>query len=233
MKHFYFLILIGLIFNGVSYAAPSDIDELQKIEKNKWSLLRDDQRHNITTYTKWENDKKYRTFKFTVIYDATLDEVMKVALDLSTAKQWYFRLKEAKILRRLSDYSLQYSMLFAGTITEPDREVLATITVTTPASKTNKTVKLTYKSDDTIPLQHKGTVRGSFYQEIEYTPTSDGKVLATSEGYFDPGGNPPAWAANYVQRRAAYETLLSMQRFITLQRQLPTTAPLQIKYKED
>ena len=47
---------------------------------------------------------------------------------------------------------------------------------------------------------------------IKFTPTSNNKVEMTTEGYFDPGGVVPAWAANFVQRSAPYAVIVALQR---------------------
>ena len=47
---------------------------------------------------------------------------------------------------------------------------------------------------------------------IQFTPIATNKVEMSIEGYFDPGGVAPAWAANFVQRRAPYAVLLALQR---------------------
>lgn len=213
-----------------AFAGNTDIDELQSVDRD-WSLIKNDKRHNITTYTKWEQGKKYRTFKFSVVYDATLDEVMRVALDYTSFPKWYFRCKESKFLKVNAPYEATYYSLFSGPIGQPDREIIARVEVM-PISQKNKSVTLKIESIADAPTANKEAIRASLYQEVLFTPLEDGKVLSTSEGYFDPGGNPPAWASNYVQRNAAYETLLSMQRFIEMQKRVSTTKPIPFKYRD-
>lgn len=224
-----FVLLSTLPFANFAHASSSDLRDLQAVEKDVWSVVRDDRRHNIKTYTKWETGKKYRTFRFSIIYKENLDQVIKVALDYASMPKWYFRCKEAKIVKQYSPYEADYFQLFEGPIGQPDREIHGRLKIT-PASKNNKAVVLLIKSiPDAKPI-YQGSVIVDFYQEVSFSTIENNQVLSTSEGYFDPGGDPPAWAANYVQRNAAYESLLSMQRYV--RSQAKNTAPTPFTYKE-
>ena len=47
---------------------------------------------------------------------------------------------------------------------------------------------------------------------IRFWPLPNNQVQMLVEGYFDPGGVVPPWAANLVQRTAPYAVMLAMQR---------------------
>lgn len=224
-----FVLLSTLPFANFAHASSSDLKELQAVEKDVWSLVRDDRRHNIKTYTKWEEGKKYRTFKYSIIYKENLDQVVRIALDYAAMPKWYFRCKEAKIIKQYSPYEADYFQRFAGPIGQPDREIHGRIKIT-PASKSNKSVVLLLKSRSDAKPIYAGSIMAEFSQEVSYTPIENNQVLSISEGYFDPGEDPPAWMANYIQRNAAYESLLSMQRYV--RSQAKNTEPIPFTYKE-
>lgn len=61
---------------------------------------------------------------------------------------------------------------------------------------------------------------------IKFTPLPNNQVEMITEGYFDPGGVVPAWAANFVQRNAPYAVLLALQRMTQREEYTNAKTPL-------
>ena len=60
MKHLFFMLLA--ILSLYVYADKEDLESLQK-QQNDWYIVKQDNTRNITTYAKFEEGKKIRSFK--------------------------------------------------------------------------------------------------------------------------------------------------------------------------
>jgi hypothetical protein len=221
-----------------SYAAKNDDDDDKteylpyndKVVK-EWSLIKDDQRHQIKTYSKQEDNRRYRSFKVQGILDGSLEAAARCQFDIENLTNWYMNAVEAKLLKRVSDTEYYFYFRLKMPLGVPQRDVVVHAKVQPYSAKTGF-LGISYSAaPDFIPAKP-GVVRMPAYEtRIKLTPLGADKVEEHLEGYVDPGGaGMPTWLINYAQRRAPYTNMLGRQRVID--KCSASDSPVAFKYKE-
>jgi hypothetical protein len=221
-----------------SHAAKNDDDEdkteyLPYNEKmvKEWSLIKDDQRHQIKTYSKQEDNRRYRSFKVQGILNGSLEAAARCQFDIENLTAWYMNAIESKLLKRVSDTEYYFYFRLKMPLGVPQRDVVVHAKVQPYSAKTGF-LGITYSAEpDFIPAKP-GVIRMPAYEtSTKLTPLGADKVEEQLEGYADPGGaGMPTWLINYAQRRAPYANMLGRQRVIT--KCAASDSPIPFKYKE-
>lgn len=235
--------LMPLCFNVVfmlsaviktSYAYDDDIDnvkDLMKQDQSTWFLVRKDLRHNITTYSKREDNQSIRSFKAEAIYEASFDAVARHQLDANNYKNWFMNMEESKLLKKVSDTEFYYYFkLKAPLDIVPSRDAIINVKIQ-PYNDTRGSLLIISKAVPDYLAPNKGIVRmKTFETVIRITPLEKMKTKEETQGYADPTGNVPSWMINYLQRSMPYNNLLGRRRDIPNFENL--TSPSDFKYKE-
>ena len=77
-----------------AYALDDDLQEFRVKLSNEWTQVRNDRLHNIKTYAKQEDGKRFRSFK--VVMNTSLETITRVLLDFENYGRWYWEVREAK-----------------------------------------------------------------------------------------------------------------------------------------
>jgi hypothetical protein len=144
--------------------------------------------------------------------DAPLLAVADVLVDVPHESQWMDSVREARILRKVSDTEyILYSHL--GTPpTMTDRDFVTDVHVGIDPSKRGLTVEMHSVDDASAP--HTDYVR-ALLTESSFTlrASPDGKTThVVAEIHCDPRGSIASWAVNFFQRSWGYNTLQSLRR---------------------
>jgi hypothetical protein len=115
---------LALAVAATSHAAKNDDDD-DKTEYlpynakavKEWSLIKDDQRHQIKTYSKQEDNRRYRSFKVQGILNGSLEAAARCQFDIDNLTNWYMNAIESKLLKRVSD--TEYYFYFRLKIKKP------------------------------------------------------------------------------------------------------------------
>ncbi|MDO8330516.1 MAG: hypothetical protein Q7T36_08610 [Fluviicoccus sp.] len=221
---------LALAIAGTAHADRNDLDDLRTYDKDAWVMVKNDRRHQVVTYAKQEDDKRLRSFRQELTFDASIDAIALLLLDIENYPRWYHLNTESRILKKVSPTELYYYQVFDAPPGIPDRDVVVRATIQ-PYSARNGALKLVLRSaPDYMPPQP-GLVRMPAFEMVAtYTPLGNGQIKGVTEGYADPGGNSPAWAINYVQRAAPYRNALSIRRVVKEYENSSFVPPF--KYKE-
>ena len=233
------LLCLALVLATTSHAAKNDDEDDDKTEYlpynekavKEWSLIKDDQRHQIKTYSKQEDNRRYRSFKVKGILNGSLEAAARCQFDVDNITAWYINSIESKLLKRVSDTEYYFYFRLKMPLGVPQRDVVIHANVQPYSAKTGF-LGITYSAaPDFIPVKP-GVVRMPAYETmIKLTPQDSNKIEESMEGYIDPGGaGLPTWLINYAQRRAPYANMLSRQRVIA--KCAARDTPIPFKYTE-
>jgi hypothetical protein len=212
--------LLGLCV-GVScltnvYAKEDDdLDQLQSKLTSEWTLVKSDKLRQIKTYARLEDGKHYRSFKATVIMKDTKPEALvRFLLDFDSYHKWYWQVAESKLLKRVSPTEYYVYLVHKAPAGLPDRDVILHATIE-PQSQSKNYITLKVQADPRY-LPAKPPLVRMIAEDLsfKFTPLEGNDLLVESEGYVDPGGNVPSWAANFVQHSAPYSVTLGSLRMV-------------------
>jgi len=222
--------LTALAISNTGHADRNDLDDLRSYDKDAWIITKNDRRHQVITYAKHEDDKRLRSFRQELTFEASIDAIAKLLLDIENYPRWYHLNTVSKMLKRVSPTEFYYYQVFDAPPGTPDRDVVVHATIQ-PYSARNGALKLVLRAAPEQYPQQPGLVRMPAFEMVAtYTPLGNGQIKGVTEGYADPGGNAPVWAINYVQRAAPYRNALSIRRVVKEYEDSSFTAPF--RYKE-
>jgi hypothetical protein len=194
------------------YADSNDLDEFRSKLTNEWLLVKNDRLRQIKTYARLEDGKRYRSFKVEANLDVSTEALARVLLDFENYTRWFWKTRESKLIRQNSPTEYMVYMVHDAPYGLPDRDTVIKGTIEPQAkNKPYVTLRVT-ATPDALPAKPPLVRMIAEEMTIKFTPISDNQIEMTTEGYFDPGGVVPAWAANFVQRSAPYAVIVALQR---------------------
>ena len=206
------LILLWLVSTQSVMADIHDLDEFQPKYGREWHKIRHDSKRNITTWMRQEDGKTFRSFKIQAELEGSMVSVARLMLDFQGYDKWYWQVMDAQLLKQVSSTEYLVYLVHRAPVGLPNRDVVLRGMVV-PQTRTQKTMTLKIVAEPNYLPRNPQLVRMPA-QEItsRFTPLKNGNVMLETEGYVDPGGKIPLWAANFVQRSAPYAITLAMQR---------------------
>ena len=196
------------LFAGVLALALSSPTE-SRADKGGWEPIRNEA--GISVSRKVVPGSPFVAFRGEGDVAAPLLAVADVIVDVPRENEWLDSVREARILRKVSETEyIMYSHL--GTPpTLTDREFVADVTVTIDPSKRGLTVEMHSIEDASAPQT--SYVR-AILSESSFTlhANADGTTHVTAEIHCDPRGNVPGWIVNLFQRNWGLNTLKSLRR---------------------
>lgn len=198
---------------GVRAAGDDDgLDEFQTRLGKEWQLVRFDTKRNIKTWVRQEDGKTFRTFKVQAELEGSMEAVARLMLDFPGYEKWYWQVLESRLLKQVSPVEYVVYVVHRAPTGLPDRDVVLRGTVT-PQTRSQRVMTLRIVADpDYLPAKPPRVRMPAQEMTSRFQPLENGKVLLETEGYVDPGGKVPVWAANFVQRQAPYAIMVAMER---------------------
>ena len=216
----------GLLLTAMPSQAEDELDDFRSQLTNQWQLVKNDRMRNIKTYARLEDGKRYRSFKIEAILDAPVETVTRVLLDFDNYTRWFWKTRESKLLRQNSPTEYVTYMVHDAPYGLPDRDTILK-GIIEPQTKNRHYLTLRVTAiPDMLPVKPPLVRMIAEDMTIKFTPLPDNRIEMVTEGYFDPGGVVPAWAANFVQRNAPYAVLLALQRMTQRNEYLNSKTPL-------
>lgn len=212
-------VLLSSLLLGATYAQAAsddkaDLDELQLPMSSEWRLITHDRIHNIRTWARLEDGKRFRSFKVEALLSASMESIARLMLDFDSYPRWYWSVRESRLLRQVSATEYIAYMVHNAPYGMPDRDVILRAMIE-PQGKGHPYAVLRVNAlPGYMPLQPPLVRMPAEEMQIRFTPQPGNKVLLETEGYVDPGGRVPTWAANFVQRSAPYSIMLGMVRML-------------------
>ncbi len=210
------LVLCAMLLSLPTFAASTDnegnLEEFQTRYGSEWHQIRHDSKRNITTWMRQEDGKTFRSFKIQAELEGSMEAVTRLMLDFPGYDKWYWQVMTAQLLKQVSSTEYVVYLVHRAPVGLPNRDVVLR-GVVVPQSRSLKALTLKIVAEPNYLPQKPPYVRMPAQEMTSrFTPLDNGKVMLETEGYVDPGGNVPLWAANFVQRSAPYAITLAMQR---------------------
>lgn len=209
-----------------------DLGELQTRLSNEWTLVKNDRLHNVKTYVKQEDSKRYRSFKVEAMFEGSLESLMRVVLDFDHYGRWSWNVLDSKLLKKISPTEYMLYVVHDSPYGVPDRDIVLHMVIE-PQTAGRPYITLRFNAvPDYIPEKPPYVRMMAEDMVARFTPVSEGKFMVTNEGYADPGGKMAPWAINFVARNAPYVTLLGMRRMMLSDDYVNSKAPLPFPVSE-
>ncbi|MDO8329442.1 MAG: hypothetical protein Q7T36_03140 [Fluviicoccus sp.] len=234
IRRFGLSLLLGLtVAAGVVHAEDEDgLDEFRDKLTNEWMMVKNDRLHNIRTFARLEDGKRYRSMKVEATLDASLASLARVMYDIESYPRWFWKTRTARFLRKDSPTEFIAYMVHEAPVGLPDRDTAIKITVDPQSRGKPGIVMHVTAMPDFLPAKPPLVRVKAEELTLRFTPKSEKQVDLQVEGYFDPGGFAPAWAANFVQRNAPYSVILGLQRMANKEDYAKEGRPLPFKIYE-
>lgn len=223
------------IFGAAAAYAKNDDDDTDYLpyannKNGDWVLVRSDEIHHIKTYSKQEDNRRFRSFKAQSVFNVSLEASARCLFDIENMPSWYMNAVEAKMLKRVSDTEYYYYFRLKTPMGVPQRDVVVHAVIV-PYSEKNGALTVTYNAaPDFIPARPDVVRMPAYEMVVKFRPLDDNTTEEEYEGYADPGGsNMPVWLTNYVQRRMPYLNMLGKHR--ALEKCAKSDSPIEFKYK--
>lgn len=179
------------------------------VSATEWELASD--RDGITVWTRTIPGAPLKDFRGRMVIDKPLDAVAAGVTDTATYPEWFFQMREARILEGSSMEDVYVYFVIGGIWPVSARDAIARATVT----QDPKTLAIRMIADatpDKIPPVP-GLVRmPGLKSGWELTPLSPTRTQLELIGNADPGGMIPLWLANSVVQVMPRETLKRLRR---------------------
>lgn len=210
-------------------ALADDDDDLRNLQTrlgNEWVQVKHDRRHNIKTFVKQEDGKRYRTIKTESVHEGTLETALRVMTDFEHYGRWSWNVSESSLLKRVSPTEYYVYIVHESPPSIPDRDIVFHMVFEPPTPSRPYLTLRTSAAPDFIPEKPPMVRMLAEDVVVKLTPQPNNKVLMVMEGYVDPGGTMPPWAINFVSRSAPYVTMLGMRRMMLLDEYINSKKPL-------
>ncbi len=221
------LCALSLCVNTVHARDDDDLDQLQMKLSNQWTLVKNDRMRQIKTYARLEDGKRYRSFKATVMMKDTKPETLvRFLLDFDNYHKWYWQVLESKLLKKVSPTEYYLYLVHKAPAGLPDRDVILHATVELQSATRNFMILKVEAVSDFIPPKPPLVRMVAEDLQFRFTPLESGDIFVEAEGYVDPGGNVPSWAANFVQHSSPYSVALGSLRMVKKEEYIQSKEPI-------
>ena len=165
-------------------------------------------------HSKKEDGFRFRSFKIQGVLNGSLEAAARCQFDIEGIPSWYMNVTEAKLLKRVSDTEYYFYFYVKMPFGVPHRDVVVRAKIQPYSTKTGFLAVSYTAVPDFIPSKA-GVIRMPAYETTtKFTPINENQTEEQLEGYVDPGGRVPSWAANFVQHSAPYSVALGSLRMV-------------------
>lgn len=206
------LLGVGLVILLPHSVHAADLEELESHRGHDWVLIKNDAAHHIRSWVRQESGKQIRSFKIEAIMEGSLADYVRVILDFDNYKHWYFEVKEAKLLKKVSDTEYIIYLIHNAPAGTPDRDVILSVAFEPPTEARPYLVGKQKALPDYLPIESSYIRVRSEDVTLKMQVLSENRIQVEAEGFVDPSGHDPAWLVNFFQRSAPYKTFLSISR---------------------
>ncbi|HEY8077877.1 MAG TPA: START domain-containing protein [Labilithrix sp.] len=193
-----FLIAVALVFVAADAAADPP-----------WTKI--DESDGITVYKREIPGSDVIAFRGEATVNAPLVRVASVVFDTSRATEWIDDLKEARVVRRTSDFEYVEYDHFGTPFVMKDRDFVTANKLEWDAATKTMTIRMHSVTDPNA--RETSYVRGELVSStFTLTPTPDGKATRIAgDVHCDPKGSVPKWIVNYFQKDWPHATFVKLR----------------------
>ncbi len=161
--------------------------------QSHWKYRKEKQ--GVQVYTRHDSISGIQEIKLRAEVKATLNQVMAIAGDFANMHNWAYRLKEAYVIKEISDYEGYLYMRTDFPIPFSDRDMVVHY-VRSQDPHTLQIVSTAKSVHHMVPEKH-GVVRiKTLETKWTYTPLKNGHIRLEYQLKSDPAGSIPKWMIN-------------------------------------
>ena len=175
-----------------------------------WELQKD--KKGIKVWTKDYPNSKFKQFKATATFEAELENIVAVFLDIENMSKWYDRIEKVTLVEKFSNLEGTYRIDFQ--LPWPVKDRISAVRAVLHHDPSTNVVTVKTKYEDGIIKESKRLVVTDIHSEWILTPTEDGKVEIFHKGYMHPAGSLPAWIANSGVKDGPVKTLSALREIL-------------------
>lgn len=171
-------VLAATVFFAFStVSSADDIRDLQDTgSANEWRMIKNDARKNIKAWDKRDDDKRYRSFKLDLMIDAPIETVARVYFDVENYPRWFWEVKEAKLLKKVSATEFYYYLVHRAPVAQPNRDVIIRAVIEPMTAKKQYVLFKLNAVPDYFPARPPLVRMRSEDMVIKWTPMPNGQT---------------------------------------------------------
>ncbi len=166
--------------------------------------------NNIKVFTSNVPDYPVKGIRAEVIFDAPVENVLKVAMNVNHYPNWIYKCKKSVLVKQVSKQEVIYYHITDAPWPVDDRDQYS-------VTKLSKHIDGSYwMHSHTLPnygAEVSGNVRVKNGKATwHFIPLPNGQTKGEYELFFDPAGHIPSWIINLFIAEGPYVTMVNMQR---------------------
>ncbi|MBH1969833.1 hypothetical protein FK216_01315 [Moraxellaceae bacterium AER2_44_116] len=208
------LLLVGYLtlVSQDGFADENDINDFRTPFGTGWQLEKEDRTRQISSHTRQEVGKRFRSFKGEVIVNASMKTMALILFNFDNYPKWFWQVREAHLLQKISPTEFIWYVEHDAPLNLPNRDAILH-TVIDPATENKPYATLHINTVKNYLPERQGIVRIQEEElKVKLTPISASNIKIEIQGYVDPSGIVPVWATNLVQKSAPYASALGLKR---------------------
>lgn len=193
------LLLLISVFCFLSFNTFSQAS--WKIDKNK---------EGIKVYTRIEKNSDFKSFKATIVINASIEKILKILKNTESYPKWYGYTKTSKLLKK--EKNIQYN--YVETIFPwpfRNRDMVYRMSINTLDSTA---IKISLKGIPDYIQEKKGIVRMKKADGYILLQPLNDKTKVIYIFHSEPGDNVPTWLANNSIAKLPFKTLSGLRKVI-------------------
>lgn len=227
-------VFLGLMLSGVlSFVHAIEPPEtglkptdLPSASGSEWQPVKSNTRLGISTWSRREDDKTWRSFKVEARLKSSMQQLEQVLFDFDNYNRWYWQVMDSRLLKTVSPTEFYLYLVHNAPLQLPDRDVILRVRIE-PMTGNQSYARVRFSA---VPdyLPPKPPLVRMVAEDFTMLLVPDGDdILLKAEGVIDPGGSEPVWAANFVQRSAPYTIAANLSR-VSRQAESATRSPYRL-----
>lgn len=165
--------------------------------------------NNIKVFTANAPNYPVKGIRTEVIFDAPIEQVIAVAMDISNYPNWIYHCYKTEIVKQPSAQEIIYYHVTDAPWPVDDRDQYS---ITKLTKQPDGSYWMNSHTLANYGAEVKGNVRVKNGKAIwHFTPLPNGKTKGEYELFFDPEGYIPGWMINLFIAEGPYVTMLNMQ----------------------
>lgn len=177
-----------------------------------WQLKKDVD--GIRVYTQEIEGSEFKEFKGIITLQNSIDSVMAVLMDIDSYPEWFYRCKQAKIIKQINSNERQVYQQSALPWPVKDRDIVYHSRQIQDKEGGSILIKFEAISDDSISTAGVRIERSKGSYKIEHLETGETKV--TWQSFTDPAGKLPQWLTNAMVTDLPYKSLSALRKQLSL-----------------
>jgi hypothetical protein len=173
-----------------------------------WHMVK--QANNIKVFTSNVPDYPVKGIRAEVIFDAPVENVLKVAMNVNHYPNWIYKCKKSVLVKQVSKQEVIYYHITDAPWPVDDRDQYS---VTKLSKHTDGSYWMHSHTLPNYGSEVDGNVRVKTGKATwHFITLPNGQTKGEYELFFDPAGHIPSWIINLFIAEGPYVTMLNMQR---------------------